>query len=122
MLRVLLCPDVPNWAFDNIADQIIRHHGQSYQFERYYMGGVAGYPQVFLNQVFNIMDEVDIIHFFWREDVQHMLNPEAVYRAATEFSLNPDALFERMSRPVITSSVYDHLFLDPAHFAWRERA
>ena len=86
------------------------------------MGGVAGYPHVFINQVFNIMEEFDVIHFFWREDVQHILNPEAVYRAATEFSVQPEALFDRMSRPVITSSVYDHLFLEPEHFQWRERA
>jgi glycosyltransferase involved in cell wall biosynthesis len=120
--RILLCPDTPNWAFDNIADQIIRHHGDRYDFERYYMAGPAGYPHVFLNQVFEIMDGFDIIHFFWREDVQHLLNPETVFRAATEFRLQPEKLFDLLSRPVITSSVYDHLFLEPEHFPWRERA
>ncbi|WP_417720119.1 glycosyltransferase family 4 protein [Salipiger sp.] len=120
--RVLLCPDTPNWAFDNIADQIIRHHGDRYEFERYYMAGSSGYPHVFLNQVFNIMAPFDIVHFFWREDVQHLLNPETLYRAATEFRIAPDTLFDRLSRPVITSSVYDHLFLEPEHYPWRERA
>lgn len=120
--RILLCPDTPNWAFDNIADQIIRNHGDRYDFERYYMAGPAGYPHVFLNQVFGIMDRFDIIHFFWREDVQHLLNPENVFRTAMEFRLQPDKLFDLLSRPVITSSVYDHLFLEPEHYPWRERA
>ena len=121
-LRVLLCLDTPNWAFDNIADQIIRHHGERYEFERYYMAGPVGYPHVFLNQVFHIMEPFDIIHFFWQEDVQHLLNPEALFRAATEFRLQPEKLFERLSHPVITTSVYDHLFLEPQHYPWRERA
>ncbi|MCA0918754.1 glycosyltransferase family 4 protein [Pseudooceanicola nanhaiensis] len=120
--RVLLCPDTPNWAYDNICDQIVRHHGDTYEFERYYMAGSVGYPHVFLNQVFDIMGRFDIIHFFWREDVQHLLNPETIYKAATSFRLRPEDLFDAMSRPVITSSVYDHLFLEPEHFAWRERA
>ncbi|MEM7443186.1 MAG: glycosyltransferase family 4 protein [Pseudomonadota bacterium] len=119
---VLLCLDTPNWAFDNIADQIIRYHGDRFAFERYYMAGPVGYPHVFLNQVFHIMEPFDIIHFFWREDVQHLLNPEAMFRAATEFQLNPEQLFDRLSHPVITASVYDHLFLEPQHHPWRERA
>ena len=121
-LRILLCPDTPNWAFDNIADQIIDHHGHRYDFDRYYMIGPAGYPHVFLHQVFHIEQAFDLIHFFWQDDVQHLLNPEVLFRAATEFRLDPEKLFERLSRPVITSSVYDHLFLEPEHHPWRERA
>ncbi|WP_088624300.1 glycosyltransferase family 4 protein [Oceanicola sp. 22II-s10i] len=120
--RVLLCLDTPNWAYDNICDQIERFHGHDFEFERYYMAGVVGYPQVFLNQIFNLKPPFDLIHFFWREDVQHLLNPEALYTAATRFRIRPEDLFDRISRPVITASVYDHLHLEPEAFPWRERA
>lgn len=120
--RVLLCPDTPNWAYDNICDHIIRNHSDRFEFSRYYMAGSVGYPEVFLNQVFRMMDDFDIIHFFWREDVQHLLNPETIFKAATAFRFQPDELFTAMSRVVLTASVYDHLLLEPQHFAWRERA
>ncbi|MEZ5501574.1 MAG: glycosyltransferase family 4 protein [Halioglobus sp.] len=121
-LRVLLCPDTPKWSYDNICDQIVRYHSDKFEFERYYMAGSVGYPEVFLNQVFNIMDEFDIIHFFWREDVQHLLNPEIVFKAATLLRMPPEEFFSRIRRMVITASVYDHLLLEPEHFPWRERA
>lgn len=120
--RILLCPDTPKWAYDNICDQIVRHHSDRFDFDRYYMAGSMGYPEVFLNQVFHIMDRFDVIHFFWREDVQHLLNPEALFKASTAFRNTPEALFEAISSTVITSSVYDHLLLEPQHRAWRERA
>lgn len=120
--RILLCPDTPKWAYDNICDQIVRQHSDRYDFERYYMAGSMGYPEVFLNQVFHIMDRFDVIHFFWREDVQHLLNPEALFKASTSFRNTPEALFNAISGTVITSSVYDHLMLEKQHRAWRERA
>jgi glycosyltransferase involved in cell wall biosynthesis len=120
--RVLLLPDVPDWAYDNICDHIVANHSDRFEFERYYMAGVAGYPEVFLNQVFGIMKPFDILHFFWREDIQHLLNPEAVFKAASRFSRSADALLDAMARPVVTTSVYDHLHLEPQHFAWRSRA
>lgn len=120
--RILLCPDTPKWAYDNICDQIVRQHSDKYDFERYYMAGSVGYPEVFLNQVFKIMGRFDVIHFFWREDVQHLLNPEALFKASTAFQNTPEALFEAISSTVITASVYDHLLLEPQHFPWRERA
>ncbi|SEP22029.1 Glycosyltransferase involved in cell wall bisynthesis [Salinihabitans flavidus] len=120
--RILLCPDIPNWAYDNICDQIVRQHSDKYDFERYYMAGSVGYPEVFLNQVFKIMDRFDVVHFFWREDVQHMLNPETLFKASSRFQNTPEALFEAISGTTITASVYDHLFLEPRHFPWRERA
>lgn len=120
--RVLLLPDVPGWAYDNICDHIIANHSGSFTFERYYMSGVLGYPEVFLNQVFGIMKEFDILHFFWREDIQHLMNPEAVYKAASRFSRGAETLLDAMARPVVTCSVYDHLHLEPQHFPWRSRA
>ena len=120
--RVLLLPDVPDWAYDNICDHIIANHSDRFTFERYYMGGVMGYPEVFLNQVFGIMKDFDILHFFWRDDVQHLMNPEAIYKAASRFSRGAETLIDAMARPVITCSVYDHLHLEPQHFPWRSRA
>ncbi len=120
--RVLLLPDVPNWAYDNICDHIVAQHGDRFAFERYYMAGVLGYPEVFLNQVFGIMPAFDILHFLWREDIQHLMNPEAVHTAATKFSRSAEGLLDAIARPVITASVYDHLHLEPQHHAWRARA
>lgn len=120
--RILLCPDTPDWAYDNICDHIERHHSDRYEFKRFYMAGVVGYPEVFLNQLFMIMEDFDILHLFWREDVHYLTNPEVIYKAATAFQRKPEEFFEAMSRVVVTSSIYDHLHLEPQHFPWRERA
>lgn len=120
--RVLLLPDVPDWAYDNICDHIVAAHSDRFEFERYYMAGVVGYPEVFLNQVFGIMKPFDILHFLWREDIQHLVSPENVYKAATRFSRSAETLLDAIARPVVTASVYDHLHLEPEHFPWRERA
>tara|TARA_R110001592_G_scaffold363371_1_gene685758 strand:+ start:402851 stop:403975 length:1125 start_codon:yes stop_codon:yes gene_type:complete len=85
------------------------------------MAGVVGYPEVFLNQVFMIREEFDILHLFWREDCHFLTNPEVIFKAATAFRQSPEAYFRAMSRVVVTSSVYDHLHLEPQHFLWRER-
>ncbi|CAA0116794.1 D-inositol 3-phosphate glycosyltransferase [Halioglobus japonicus] len=120
--RVLLCPDTPNWAYDNICDHIERNLSDRFEFKRFYMAGVMGYPEVFLNQVFMILEEFDILHLFWREDAHFLTNPESIYKAATAFRHSPEDFFAAMSRVVVTSSVYDHLHLEPQHFPWRERA
>lgn len=121
-LRILLCPDTPNWAYDNICDHIETHLSDRFDFTRYYMAGVTGYPEVFLNQVFMMMEDFDVLHLFWREDVHHLTSPEAIFKAATAFRRRPEDFFAAMSKVVVTSSVYDHLHLEPQHFAWRERA
>tara|TARA_R110002073_G_scaffold126098_2_gene270883 strand:+ start:10300 stop:11538 length:1239 start_codon:yes stop_codon:yes gene_type:complete len=120
--RVLLCPDTPNWAYDNICDHIEGNLSDRFDFSRFYMAGVTGYPEVFLNQVFMIMEKFDILHLFWREDGHFLTNPEIIYKAATAFRRKPEDFFAAMSRVVVTSSVYDHLHLEPQHFPWRERA
>ncbi|MEZ5571234.1 MAG: glycosyltransferase family 4 protein [Halioglobus sp.] len=120
--RILLCPDTPNWAYDNICDHIESNLSHRFDFNRFYMAGVVGYPEVFLNQVFMIMKAFDILHLFWREDAHFLTNPENIYKAATAFRRRPEDFFEAISRVVVTSSVYDHLHLEPQHFPWRERA
>ena len=40
-LHVLLCPDQPSWAFDNIADNITRFAGP-HRISKLYMGDVIG--------------------------------------------------------------------------------
>lgn len=120
--RILLCPDTPNWAYDNICDHLERNLSDRFDFKRFHMAGVLGYPEVFLNQVFMISKEFDILHLFWREDCHFLTNPEVIFKAATAFRQSPEAFFEAMSRVVVTSSVYDHLHLEPQHFLWRERA
>ena len=120
--RVLLCPDTPNWAYDNICDHIENNLSDRFDFSRYYMAGVAGYPEVFLNQVFMIKEKFDILHLFWREDGHFLTNPEYIFKAATAFRRRPEDFFAAMSRVVVTASVYDHLHLEPQHFPWRERS
>ena len=65
-MRVLLCPDQPGWAFDNIANNIIRHAPPEFEVRKFFFGPVGERD---LGLIFDqlVTGDVDLVHFFWRE-------------------------------------------------------
>ncbi|MFN0263237.1 glycosyltransferase family 4 protein [Tepidamorphus sp. 3E244] len=111
-LRVLLCPDKPDWSFDNIANNIIRHAGP-HNVSKLYMADVLGKgsERLFFETIF--LNRIDICHVFWREDLFHMLNPFTIATAAWQLGLEYETLVRGLNGCAFTSSIYDHLFISP---------
>lgn len=109
-LRILLCPDQPNWAFDHIADNIIRFAPDYLDISKYYM--MSGRNRD-LTRLFEVIasEQIDLVHLFWREDLFEFLRPETMLSAAHEMGVDFIDIVETIGNRALTTSVYDHLHL-----------
>lgn len=108
-LRVLLCPDKPDWAFDNIAKNIERYSGNNLIF-KLYMQDTLDSEQLFFERL--LLNRIDVCHVFWREDLFYLLSPSTIAKAARAMNFPYEALVRALSSCAFTTSVYDHLFSD----------
>lgn len=117
-LRVLLCPDQPDWAFDNIAKNIIRHAPDHFEFLKLYTGKP---PDRDLGAIFEtiVSENIDLIHFFWREDLFEYLRPPLLLSVADRTGLALRDIVEIAGTRAYTTSVYDHLHTAPERVAER---
>nr|CAA42515.1 sugar or O-antigen subunit transferase [Escherichia coli] len=105
--KVALIIDTENWAFSNIANQIVNYLSDSYDFTIIPTEIVDN-----ISQVIMMTRNYDITHFFWRESLRLIYDEYYINYNRTigfdELSFKKEFLDGR----IITSSVYDHLFLD----------
>lgn len=105
--RIALIIDTENWAFSNIANQIVNYLSDSYDFTIIPTEIVDN-----ISQVIMMTKNYDITHFFWRESLRLIYDEYYINYNRTigfdELSFKKQYLDGR----IITSSVYDHLFLD----------
>lgn len=107
-LRVLVCPDRPDWAFHNIAKNIVRHAPEGFDVTVHFMDGPSGRNLTELVETVMLKD-VDIVHAFWREDVFELLRPEALILIAAKLNIEVDELIGMVGARTMTTSVYDHM-------------
>ena len=107
-VRVIVCPDRPNWAFHNIARNIIRHAPQDFEVSVHFMDGPNERNLSDLVETIMLKD-ADIVHTFWREDAFELLRPEALALVARKLRLEVDELIGMISSRALTTSVYDHM-------------
>jgi len=109
-LRVLLCPDRPGWAFDNIANNIIRQAPDHFQITKFYMGDPATRE---LSSLFEQLaaENIDVLHLFWREDLFELLRPATILKAAKRLKISAAEVIDIICSCTLTTSVYDHLYL-----------
>ncbi|MCD8503357.1 MAG: glycosyltransferase [Bacillaceae bacterium] len=88
--RIALVVDVDNWAFYNIANQI------KTKLSTYFDFVIISLQEIQWNKKkFHAMTQnCDIVHFFWRENVSYFYPS-----------------FKHKQDKIISTSVYDHLFL-----------
>lgn len=112
---IALIIDSESWAFANIAKQIVEKLSQKYEFR---VIPTEVIPNI--NQVLIMTEDCDIVHFFWRESI-NLANSEYFSTYARSLGCSAEGFKERFiySR-VITSSVYDHLFLSDKEISDRE--
>jgi len=107
LLNILLCPDQPDWAFDNIANNIAATAGGD-RITKLFMRDVIGSEERFFREI--ILKRIDVCHVFWREDLFYMLNPLTIAKAAMVLGLGYAELVKAINSCAFTTSVYDHLF------------
>jgi MoaA/NifB/PqqE/SkfB family radical SAM enzyme/GT2 family glycosyltransferase len=129
--RIALITDNDNWAFANISRQLIRYLGDRYEFEiiplveleeiekarwiaagcqgTFAEGGASAFGQALL-----LAEDFDIVHVFWREFLT-LIDTPLLASYARSLGMTYEAFRERfIEGRVISTSVYDHLFLNEA--------
>jgi glycosyltransferase involved in cell wall biosynthesis len=106
-IHVLLCPDQPNWAFDNIAKNIEANRGDN-RVSKLFMGEIKGSEHILFETI--LTRQVDVCHVFWREDLFRLFWPKTLVSAAKKLRLEPAFLVKALRNCAFTTSVYDHLF------------
>lgn len=108
---VSLVVDVPDWALDRIAKQIVKNCSDSFDFNILYLSELNNLYQVFL-----LSKESQIIHFLWRSWLSSLYG-NACRTYAEKLSYDPIEFESKyIKEKIVTTSVYDHLFLDGESF------
>ncbi|MCB1475959.1 MAG: glycosyltransferase family 4 protein [Rhodobiaceae bacterium] len=109
-LNILVCPDQPDWAFDNIAQNIARFAGEN-RLSKLFMKDVIGNEHKFFETIF--LKRIDLCHVFWREDLFYLFHPQTIEKAARALGIEYETLVRAFNSCAFTTSVYDHLFSKP---------
>ena len=103
--------DVQGWAFDSIAQNIIRHLSNKYTIEIVYTGLFPDLSNLY-RKLFIGDKNYDLIHFFWHPNLSSLLDSQILFNATHGLSSTErEAFFWNVARAYKTTSVYDHLFL-----------
>lgn len=114
--RVSLVVDLDDWAFANIAGQLVATLGHRFDFEIIPAALVDELPRLFM-----MCEGSDLLHFFWREIIDVVHGPHH-REHLDKIGLGFEEFRTRYVAPkAITTAVYDHLFLAPDEVAARAR-
>lgn len=113
--NIALIIDSESWAFANIANQLVRHLGDRYEFR-------IIPAEVIDNVVQTLIMTADcaVTHFFWRDFLNAVMD-DFSQGYCRELGFKSHGLFlnRYLRRRAITTSVYDHLFLTEAEIRSR---
>lgn len=109
--RVALLPDIPGWAFDNIATQIRRHLSARYDFTILYRADYATRRHELFREVCS--GGYDLVHVFAPVGIAAFLTPETVAKIQRNFGWSPSTIADRLVATRLTASVHSHIRLDP---------
>lgn len=108
MKKIALIVDVDNWAFANIARNIKENLSEEFKFTII----PIAYLDSNIVKTLLLTKEYDLIHFFWR-GLLLRLNTNWYKKYIKGLGGNVDEFNKQyLNNKIITSSVYDHLFLE----------
>lgn len=64
-------------------------------------------------------ENIDVVHFFWREAAFKMFQPDTILTAAKTLQMDFNDIIDVVGNRVFTTSVYDHLFANGEAFQRR---
>ncbi len=106
--KIALVVDVKNWAFDNIAKNIVKNLSDRFDFKIVYMSEIKDN----IIHLFYACMDCDLIHFFWRGHI-NFINAKFAKYYLNYYSQGYDKFKnEILDNLYITTSVYDHKYLD----------
>ena len=108
--RLVLVPDVPGWAFDNIAQQLRRHLSDMFEVTILYLADYDDTVACIHDIVMTHRPE--LVHFFWRESLFDILSGNPAAAVAQRYDVSKYEFLTHFSSTTITTSVYDHLFVE----------
>ena len=109
--RIALIVDTDDWAFDHIAQQLVKHLSDQFNFRVLPLDVVETLPRALL-----MTKDFQLLHFFWRGHLLQLLSGDfkdhcRYLGISTKELLAPSRL---------STAVYDHLYLGPADAqTWR---
>ncbi len=113
--------DVRDWAYDNIVAHIAPHLAGRYDVTRFYVSDYEDRAE--LIAALFIENRFDHVHFMWRELWFNALRaPSILQKARNQHRLSADAMAARLAAPVVTTTIYDHLFLTEPEIEERRAA
>lgn len=106
---ISLVVDSHNWAFSNIAKQVMNHLGNKYDFQYIVMDDIQNIVKVFF-----LVEKSDLIHFFWRGHLLWLNDLPAHKYLKSLGCLRPERYVhgDFIKNLNVSTSVYDHLYLD----------
>jgi len=112
--KIALVIDTDGWAFSNIACQLRRYLSDRFHFTIIPMGVVENVIQVVV-----MCRDCQLMHFLWREDVR-LVSTRHYKTYVEQLGLTYNEFEQRFIRSrKITTSIYDHLFLNPEELSAR---
>ncbi len=105
--RIALVADTDNWAFSNIARKIERYLSDDYHIDILYTHNFRN-----IYQLASALKEYDLAHFFWRAYLNLIVNKEHLGVNELLLTEAESDIDELLKNCILTTSVYDHLFLD----------
>ncbi len=106
--KIALVVDADDWAYANIARNIIKNIGQYYDFEMI----PSQYFNDELGKVLLMTKDFDLIHFFWRGKLLGFDFDDFKNYAISVGYTKENFLNEYFKNKIITTSAYDHLYLE----------
>jgi MoaA/NifB/PqqE/SkfB family radical SAM enzyme/GT2 family glycosyltransferase len=136
--RIALITDTADWAFSNISRQLKRYLGDRFDFEiiplvtlgeiernRWFGTNCQGFfaegGASALGMALVATEDFDITHIFWREFLTIVDTPLLEDYARRVGMSYPEFRHRFIEDRILSTSVYDHLFLDTAGVAQREK-
>lgn len=113
--------DVPDWAYANIVDHIAPHLAGRYDISRFYVSDHEDRARL-LSALF-VENRFDHIHFMWRELWFNAIrSPSVLQKTRSQHGLSADEMAALLAAPVVTTTIYDHLFLTAPEIEERRTA
>lgn len=116
-IKLALVVDVENWAFANIANNFKRELSEDFDIDIIAMSRINNNAAV----MWLVLKEYDVIHFFCR-GLTISYTEEYIKPLIQEMGGNIEQLYNNFVKgKVLTTCVYDHLFLQGADIAFTEK-
>ncbi|MDR2852448.1 MAG: glycosyltransferase [Burkholderiaceae bacterium] len=107
--RIALVVDTNSWAFANIANEIIKHVSDEFEFDVLFLQDIVE-PTL----VLEMTKGHDLVHYLWRGAISAINENWERVRIDRIYGSWSNFIAEVVSPRPITFTVYDHLFLSPA--------